>query len=204
MTYPPDPNQPPSGQPDPNQPPSFEKQPPPPSYPPAPGAGQPYPPGPGAGQPYQPAPPPMPGYGYGEGGNVPAGMWFDPQTGLTLPNGVQLASHGRRVGAFFLAIPLAIVTLIIGYWIWGIVLWRRGTSPALKVLGMKAWKIDQNQKATFGTMVLRDVVGTICERIISVLAVVSFILFLAIRQRRTIPDYVGGTVIVHDPNNVLG
>ena len=33
--------------------------------------------------------------------------------------GTQLASPGRRIGAFFLTIPLAIVTLFIGYIIWG-------------------------------------------------------------------------------------
>lgn len=35
--------------------------------------------------------------------------------GLQLPPGVELASVGRRIGAYFLAIPLAIVTLVIGY-----------------------------------------------------------------------------------------
>lgn len=189
-----DPNQPPSDQPDPNQPPSFEKQ-QPPSYPPAPGAGQ----------PYQPAPPPMPGYGYGEGGNVPAGMWFDPESGLTLPNGVQLASRGRRIGAFFLAIPLEIVTLFIGYIIWGLILWGRGTSPALKVLGMKVWKVERNDTATFGTMALRDIVGGIATGILGVITeLISFIMFLAGRQRKTLADTIASTVVVHDPNNVLG
>lgn len=197
MSYPPDPNQPPSDQPDPNQPPSFEK--PDPGQPPF------YPPAPGAGQPYQPAPPPMPGYGYGESGNVPAGMWFDPESGLTLPNGVQLASRGRRIGAFFLAIPLQVVTLIIGYWIWGLILWGRGTSPALKVLGMKVWKVERNEKATFGTMALRDIVGQIVTVILGFITeLISFIMFLAGRQRKTLADTVASTVVVHDPNNVLG
>jgi hypothetical protein len=45
---------------------------------------------------------------------VPPGLYFDPVSGLNLPQGTQLASAGRRIGAFFLAIPLAIVTLGIG------------------------------------------------------------------------------------------
>ena len=41
-------------------------------------------------------------------------MYFDPASGVLLPEGVVLASVGRRIGAWFLAIPLVIVTLFIG------------------------------------------------------------------------------------------
>src|SRR5215475_9943539 len=34
---------------------------------------------------------------------VPPGLYFDPASGLNLPQGTQLASAGRRIGAFFLA-----------------------------------------------------------------------------------------------------
>ncbi|MGI8753294.1 MAG: hypothetical protein ACR2MN_13435 [Acidimicrobiales bacterium] len=46
-------------------------------------------------------------------------MYQNQASGLLLPAGTQLAAVGRRIGAFFLAIPLAIVTLVIGYVIWG-------------------------------------------------------------------------------------
>src|SRR5580693_1562298 len=95
---------------------------PPESNPGQPGPGSPPPP-PG----YLPPapPPPAPGYGYGqpEPGAVPAGMYYDPASGLTLPQGVQLAPVGRRIGAFFLAFPLFIVTLGIGYIVWGLIVW---------------------------------------------------------------------------------
>jgi hypothetical protein len=75
---------------------------------------------------------------YGQpGAAVPAGMYFDADSGLVLPDGVQLASIGRRIGAFFLAIPLSIVTLGIGYAVWGLIVWGRGQTPALQVLGMR-------------------------------------------------------------------
>jgi hypothetical protein len=108
---------------------------PPPGYAPPPGAAQPAYPAPGG---YPSAPPP------------PVGN-YDP-SGLGLPQGVEMASRGRRVGAAFLAIPLVIVTLGIGYIIWGLILWGRGTSPALKVLGMKVYHIDQRQVPGFGRM----------------------------------------------------
>jgi uncharacterized RDD family membrane protein YckC len=165
------------------------------------------PPMPPPGQAYGAAPPPAPGYGYGQGGPgmAPPGMYFDQASGLTLPNGTTLAPVGRRIGAYFLAIPLAIVTLIIGYLIWGLVLWGKGTTPALKVLGMKVWKPAENRPATFGTMALREIVGRIVDGILSFITLlVSFILFLTGKEHKALHDMVAGTVVLHDPNKVLG
>ena len=184
-------------------PPSAPPQMPPPQMPPQ---GQPYGAPPPQGQGYGSAPPPAPGYGYGQGGpgTAPPGMYSDPGTGVNLPNGTQLASVGRRIGAYFLAIPLAIVTLGIGYLIWALVLWGQGTSPALKVLGMKVWRPDDNAKATWGTMFLRNFVGEGILGLVPFLNLISFVVFLATKPHRAIHDYVGGTVVVHDPNKVLG
>src|SRR5882757_3946258 len=73
------------------------------------------PPGQGYGQAPPPpgftAAPPVPaGYGYGQypAAAVPQGMYLDQMSGLVLPEGTELASVGRRIGAYFLAIPLAI------------------------------------------------------------------------------------------------
>ena len=71
-----------------------------------------------------PQAPPIPeGYGYGsqQGVYAPQGMYLDPKSGLMLPEGVQLASVGRRIGAYFLSALLAVVTLGIGYVIWGLI-----------------------------------------------------------------------------------
>ncbi|MGI8881711.1 MAG: RDD family protein [Jatrophihabitans sp.] len=150
---------------------------------------------------YPPAPPP------GQepmGPGVPPGMYYDPQTELTLPNGVQLASHGRRIGAYFLAIPLAIVTLGIGYLIWGLIVWGKGTSPALQVLGMKVWRPQENRPASWGSMALRNIVGGILQGILGfITGLVSLVLFLSGNQRKTIPDHIASTVVVYDPNKIL-
>ena len=132
------------------------------------------------------------------------GFHVDPASGIALPAGVELASHGRRIGAYFLAIPLMIVTLGIGYLIWGIVAWTKGTSPALQVLGMKVHRPDQRQVASFGTMALRNIVGGIAQGILSIITLlISFILFLTRPDRRSLPDLIASTVVVHDPNKVL-
>jgi uncharacterized RDD family membrane protein YckC len=169
-------------------------------------AGQYFPPPPQAplGQSFQPAPPPPAGYGYGEAGAVAPGMYFDPASGLTLPQGTALASVGRRIGAYFLAIPLFIVTLGIGYIIWGLVLWGQGTSPALKVLGMRVWRPADNRPASWGIMALRDIVGRILDGILGFITeLVSFIMFVATKEHRSLHDVVAGTVVLHDPNKVI-
>ena len=124
--------------------------------------------------------------------------------GAPLPPGVQLAPVGRRVGAWFLSLVLVVVTLVIGYLIWGIILWRKGTSPALSVLGMRVWRPENGRPATFWEMVLRDVVGRIAGALFCIMTFVSFVLFLSRDDHKAIHDLVGGTIVVHDPNKVLG
>ena len=177
-------------------------------FPPPPQGGFPPPPQGNYGQPGAFPPPGIPG-AYPPApsapvGGAPAGYYFHQESGLTLPNGTELASRGRRVGAYFLAIPLLIVTLVIGYLIWGLVLWGKGTSPALKVLKMKCYKPATGQVATFGTMALRNIVGAALVENIAILPIVSFIMFLATGKKQSLHDVIGGTVVLHDPNDVLG
>jgi uncharacterized RDD family membrane protein YckC len=144
---------------------------------------------------------PPPGYSTPD---VPDGMFYDNVSGLVLPQGTQLASHGRRIGAYFLAIPLWIVTLGIGYIIWGLIAWSKGTTPALQVLGMRCWHPDSREVPGFWRMVLRDVIGRIVDSILSIItALTSFILFLSTKERRALHDMVAGTVVLYDPNKVL-
>jgi uncharacterized RDD family membrane protein YckC len=154
-----------------------------------------------------PTAPPPPAEGTYQGYGVaaaPPGMYYDTESGLTLPQGVQLASHGRRIGAFFLAIPLSIVTLVIGYVIWGLIVWSRGQTPALQVLGMRCWRPEDRRVPGFWWMALREIVGRIADSILGIFTeLTSFVLFLATRERKAIHDYVAGTVVLHDPNKVL-
>jgi hypothetical protein len=101
-----------------------------------------------AGYPSAP-PPPVLGYSDGQSppGGAPAGMYIDHASALVLPQGVQLAPVGRRIGAWFLSILLAIVTLGIGYVIWGLIVWGRAQTPALQVLGMRCWRPETGRVA---------------------------------------------------------
>lgn len=124
--------------------------------------------------------------------------------GSLLPPGTALASVGRRIGAFFLRFVLIIVTLGVGYLVWGLVTWTRGTTPALQVLGCKLWVPDQQQLPGFWRSVLRNLVGGIVEGIVfPIIAIVSFVLFLATSEHKSLHDMIGGTLVVHDPDRVL-
>lgn len=175
--------------------------PPPPPPPPAGDASGGYwaPPAPPLdGPPYAASPGLQPQYGAGD-------TYLDPQSGLVLPTGVQLASHGRRVGAYFLSIVLVIVTLGIGFVIWGLILWPQGQTPAFKVLGMRCWRPESREVPGFWWMALREIVGRFVDGILSFIsALVSFILFLSTKERKSLHDYVAGTVVLYDPDGRLG
>ena len=148
-------------------------------------------------------PPNQPPPGYPGAPPPPSGPAYVP--GMSFPPGVELASRGRRVGAYFLAFPLAIVTLLIGYVIWGAVLWGRGTSPAFKVLKCRCVDANTGQPVGWGRMALRDIVGTIVQGILSFITLlISLVMFLTDDRNRNLPDRIATTVVVYDPNGVLG
>ncbi len=179
----------------------------PPTPPEDPSAGTPPPAEPAAAPPPPPPPPPAappspppPGYG----APPRAGLYFDQVSGLNLPQGTELASHGRRIGSWFLAIPLAIVTLGIGYIVWGLIIWGRGQTPTQQVLGMRTWYPEGARNATWGRMALREIVGGIVTGILSLITeILSLVLFLTGRERKCLADHIASTVILRDPNNLL-
>jgi RDD family len=163
---------------------------PPPTAPPAPSA----------------PPPPPPGYGEGPRAGVATtpGLYFDQVSGLNLPDGTELASVGRRIGSWFLAIPLAIVTLGIGYLIWGLIVWGRGQTPTQQVLGMRTWHPQTARHAGWWRMVLREVIGGFVTGILGIITeVVSFVLMVSGRERRCLADHIASTVVLRDPDNRL-
>jgi uncharacterized RDD family membrane protein YckC len=112
-----------------------------------------------------------------------------------------LASAGARLGAHLMEGLLALVTLGIGWLIWSLVEWGKGTTPGHKVL--KQYIVDEKTGKTFswGRMALREVVikGLLC----GVLYVVTFSVFyfvdslMVVRDdRRTIHDRISGSLVV--------
>jgi uncharacterized RDD family membrane protein YckC len=152
--------------------------------------------------PFGQVPPPgymMPGMALQQ---VQPGYYVDQLSGLTIPEGTTLATVGRRIGAYFLGIPLAIVTLGIGYLIWGAISWANGQTPAQQVLGMQVWKPVERVNASWGTMFLRGLAYVVLGWI-PFAQLVSFIIFVSSKEHRALHDSISSTIVLHDPNKVL-
>jgi uncharacterized RDD family membrane protein YckC len=133
---------------------------------------------------------------------VPPGFYYDQLSGLVLPDGTTLATVGRRIGAWFLGGLLSIVTLGIGYVIWGLIAWSKGQTPAQQVLGLQTWRPQEKVNATWGTMFLRELAWAFLG-VIPFAQLVSFFLFLSGKEHRALHDSIASVIVLHDPNKVL-
>ena len=153
-------------------------------------------PAPGGLMPYQ-----QPGYQQA----VQPALYLDPVTGLTIPVGTEVASVGIRVGAFFLSLLfwlLAALTLEIAYIIWGAITWSNGQTPTQSVLGLRCWRLQEQQTANWGVMLLRGLGQWVIDSI-AFGGLASFIMMLVNKDRRTLYDHLSGVVVLRDPNKVL-
>ncbi len=130
---------------------------------------------------------------------VPAGMYFDHRSGLVLPQGVQPRSIGRAVAAYAVAALLFIVTLGIGYIIWSLVVWGDGQTPAQRLFGLRCWRPESSRLASRRQMALRQAVGLLINGEL----LLGFFIALIDPVRTSVGDYLIGTVVVHDPHDVL-
>ena len=131
--------------------------------------------------------------------SVPAGMYFNRDSGLVLPQGVRPRSIGRVVAAYVLAVLLFIVTLGIGYLAWEIVTWGGGQTPAQKLLGLRCWRPETGRVASRAHMAIRQVTGLFLN---GELLMGPFIL-LASKDKASVGDFFVGTVVLHDPQGAL-
>ncbi|MEU6283120.1 RDD family protein [Streptomyces sp. NPDC047028] len=87
-----------------------------------------------------------------------------------LPQGVVIASGARRFGEYLLEGLLFLVTLIIGWLIWSLIVYKGGQTPAKQLLHMRCVKLRTEQKAKWGTMFLRE---GIAKPVIGILGAVT-------------------------------
>lgn len=159
---------------------------------------------------YAPSPmgyPPPPGAGaspalYGMP-PAPPGTQYDTETGVVVPQGTQVASIGRRVGAFFLQILLAIVTLGIGYAIWGLIEWGNGRTPVQRVLGLRCYKPAEGRVCGWTDMFLRELIWFLCGVFWYVPQLVNLVIFLTNDRRQGLHDMAAGSVVLYDPAGVI-
>jgi uncharacterized RDD family membrane protein YckC len=132
-------------------------------------------------------------------------MYLDPVTGLTIPQGTEVAPVGRRVGAYFLAALYGLLccTLVFGiaYLIWGLISWGSGQTPVQQSLGLRCWNPQTQTTATWGTMFLRWLSFIIY--VVPFVGIIAFFVWLNSPDRRTFHDKMAGIVVLSDPNKVL-
>ncbi len=144
-----------------------------------------------------PGPPPPPGYG-DDPNRPPEIAGLDPS--------VRLSSAGRRLGGHVLDAVLLVVTLVIGWVVWSLIVWGRGQTPGKQLLGMRVLHIPSVQRASWGRMLLREVLGKWLIGFVAGVTVVGFILYFWLLwddRRQELWDKMCDTLVVDDPLNRL-
>jgi uncharacterized RDD family membrane protein YckC len=118
---------------------------------------------------------------------------------LIIPAGYELATARRRVASYFLSVVLVVVTLGIGYAVWGVIAWRKGRTPTQQMLRLRTERMGDRGPAGWGRMALREIVGRFVELLVPpVVAIISLVMMLTRTDRRTIHDLIAGTAVVHE------
>jgi uncharacterized RDD family membrane protein YckC len=129
---------------------------------------------------------------------VPPGMWFDRDANLILPEGVRRASRGQVAASWFLSVGLFVVTLGIGYLLWSGVTWGGGQTPGQRLLGLRCWQPESGRLADRKRMALREAGGLLDGELL-----IGPMLWLTSASLNSLGDLFAGTVVLHDPNQLL-
>lgn len=115
--------------------------------------------------------------------------------------GEPIATPGVRLGSFLLECLLVVVTLGIGWIIWSLVVWGRGTTPGHQVLRLYIVDAKSGRTATWGHMALREfvmkgLVGGIASSITFGVYFIVDSLFVVRDDRKTLHDLMSSTSVV--------
>jgi len=96
-----------------------------------------------------PPPPPVSG---------PAPQGFNSQSANSSNQKVNLilATARHRIAALFLDVGLCIVTLGLGWFVWSLVIWGKGQSPAKQILKIKIINQESGKPASWGHTALYE------------------------------------------------
>lgn len=101
--------------------------------------------------------------------------------------------------AWFLGFALFICTLGAGYVAWSLSTWRHGQSPAQRMLRLRCWLPNARAVAGRKQMAVRQCTG-FC---LNGLLLAGVLVWLTSKEMRFMGDLFAGTVLLHDPDNVL-
>ncbi|HET9559115.1 MAG TPA: RDD family protein, partial [Actinomycetota bacterium] len=75
-----------------------------------------------------------------------------------VPAGIPLTNPWARLGSSLIDLVLIIVTLVIGWLIWTLIVWSKGQTPGKQICGQRVVMKRTGRAATWGEMALRDFV----------------------------------------------
>ncbi len=108
---------------------------------------------------------------------------------------VEKATPIRRLFANILDWMLFFLTLIIGYFIWWLIVLARGQTPGKQLLGIYAIKPD-GSRAGWGTMFAREVIKLIAHSSTVGFFADAILLLLDDEKHRSLSDRVVNTIMV--------
>jgi uncharacterized RDD family membrane protein YckC len=119
------------------------------------------------------------------------------------PPGVILSSSMKRLGAHLLDGVLCLVTCVIGWLIWSLIIYGRGQSPAKQLLGMRVVIMTAGVRAGWGRMFVREHLVKLLIGLFLGWLVLPYFWLLWDRNRQELWDKMLDTVVVEDPSNLV-
>ena len=115
--------------------------------------------------------------------------------------GEKLATPAVRLGAYALELVFLIFTLFIGWAIWSLVAWGKGTTPGHQILRLYIVDAKSGRTATWGHMALREfvikgILGSIASSITFGVYFIVDSLFVVRDDRKTLHDLISSTQVV--------
>jgi hypothetical protein len=116
-------------------------------------------------------------------------------------SGEPIATPAVRLGAYFLEALFAVVTLGIGWIIWSLIVWGKGTTPGHQVVRLYIVDSKTGKTATWGHVALREfvmkgIVGSAASLLTFGIYFIVDSLFIVREDRKTLHDLMSSTDVV--------
>ena len=108
---------------------------------------------------------------------------------------MEYATPIRRLMAHLMEVILFLLTLIIGYIIWWLIVLGRGQTPGKQLLGLRAERRD-GSGVGWGTMFVREIVKAVAHAFVIGFLADAVLMLSDDAERRSLSDRVADTVIV--------
>jgi uncharacterized RDD family membrane protein YckC len=115
------------------------------------------------------------------------------------PRGVILSSSVRRLGAHLVDGVLCLVTCVIGWLIWSLIIYGNGQTPAKQLMGMRVVSLATGTRAGWGRMFVREHLAKLLIGLLVGWLVLPYFWLLWDKNRQELWDKLLDTAVVDDP-----